>query len=277
MPVVRNRYTLNSVKDDLISFFQDDNHKAFNFGSKATACNKDSAFYKKQIQVLFENFYPHDITGKAINKLIGDGFLKEVPKTIGITNNIPIIFVFNKSRRYVSTEIKDRIEIVNRFSDDEMNDGCGKYAESLFNHMFEKNGFTTVSRDTNEFNGKKWTKSRKNLDFIITKDGMSYGVEIKNTFDYMPQYEFEEKLDICNYLDIVPLFPVRFASPQQYEIMKEVNGLALTFKTRIFPPGNQKLITDIWNNFRLPVNIWYSISPPVEANFLGFHKQSLKH
>jgi hypothetical protein len=181
-----------------------------------------------------------------------------------------------KSRRYVSAEIKERIKIVNRFSDDEMNDGCGKYAESLFNHMFEKNGFTIVSRDTNSFNDKKWTKSKKDLDFIITKDGISYGGEIKNTFDYMPQYEFEEKLEICDFLNIVPLFPVRIASPQQYEMMKEVNGLALTFKTRIFPPGNQKLVTDIWNNFRLPINIWYAISNPVEYVFMSFHKKCVE-
>lgn len=123
--------------------------------------------------------------------------------------------------------------------------------------------------------GEKWKKSNKDLDFIIEKDGCNYGMEVKNTFDYMPHDEFVEKLDMCKFLGILPLFPVRFASPQQHEMMKGADGLALVFRTRIFPPGNQKLVTEIWNNFRLPVNVWYSISKPVESILLSYHKRSI--
>ena len=274
MSVLRARYNLDSVKEDIKSFFGDSAHRAFSYGSRATSCDNNSLFYKKQIQVIFENYYPHDVAGKAVNALIADGFLKEELRKIGIKKAITIIFVFNKSRRYVSTEIKERSNIVERFSDDEMNDGCGKYAESLFNHMFEKNGFTISARNANSFAGKRWRKSRKDLDFIIEKDGIGYGVEVKNTFDYIPQYEFEEKIEICNYLGLLPLFPVRFASPQQYQMMKKSNGITLSFKTRIFPPGNRKLVTDIWNHFRLPVNIWYDILQPIENGFLNFHNRN---
>ncbi len=75
------RYSLESVKQDVKSFFQGDNHWAYQYGSKATSCSKDSVFYKKQIQVIFEDRYPnyvggypHDVTGKAVNELIDDGF-----------------------------------------------------------------------------------------------------------------------------------------------------------------------------------------------------------
>lgn len=270
----RPRYDLNSVKNDLKSFFQGNNHRAFSYGSKATACDCDSVFYKKQIQVIFEGYYPHDVTGKATNELIAGRFLKEEHRTIG--NNIPIIFVVKKNRRYVASEIKTRIGIVEKFSDDEMNDGCGKYAQSLFCHMFDKNQFAVVGKDINSYKDKKWTKSKRDLDFIIEKDECAYGVEVKNTFDYMPQDEFREKIEMCQFLGVLPLFPLRYASPLQHTVMRDAHGLALVFKTRIFPPGNQKLVTDIWNHFRLPVNIWYDISPPVETIFLHYHKRNLK-
>lgn len=161
MTISRPRYNLQSVKDDLKSFFQDNNHKAYGFGSKATACDCDSVFYKKQIQVIFEGYYPHDVTGKAVNELLAEGFLKEERRTLG--NNIPIIFIFNKSRRWVATEIKNRIKIIQEFSNDEMNDGCGKYAESLFSHMFEKNQFSIVGRDINSYRGKNGLGQTKTL------------------------------------------------------------------------------------------------------------------
>jgi len=87
----------------------------------------------------------------------------------------------------------------------------------------------------------------------------------------MPQDEFEEKLDMCQFFGILPVFPLRYPSPQQYALMEAVNGLALTFKTRIFPPGNQRLLTEIWNHFRLPVNFWDEIRQPIENLFLNYH------
>lgn len=267
------RYSLDSVKQDVISFFTNDNHWAYQYGSKATSCGKDLVFYKKQIQVIFEDQYPHDVTGKAVNELIEDKFLKAETRAFG--KNMHAIFVHRHNVRYTAMAIKIRIKILERFSDDEVNDGVGKYAEILFGHMFERNQFKIIGRNTNTFRSKAWSKSDKNLDFIIEKDGISYGVEIKNRFDYMEQDEFEEKLEMCQFLGLLPLFPLRCPSEQQYAQMKDCGGLALKFKTRIFPPGFQGLVTDIWNNFRLPVNIWEEILPPIEAVFLNYHHHNL--
>lgn len=265
----KGTYSLASVKKDIKSFFQDNNHWAYQYGSVATSCNKDSVFYKKQIQVIFEDQYPHDITGKAVNELIDEEFLKAEPRTF--EKNMSTIFVSRRNLRYTALKIKEQIRIMERYSDDELNDGVGKYAEILFSHMFEKNKFHIMDRNTNTFGGRTWSKSDKDLDFIIERDGINYGVEIKNTFDYMPHEEFREKLEICQFLGLLPVFPLRCPSPQQYELMKGDGGLALKFKSRIFPPGNQKLVTEIWNHFRLPVTIWESILPPIEHIFLNYH------
>lgn len=262
-------YTLDSVKEDVKSFFQDNNHWAYQYGDKATSCHRDSVFYKKQLQVIFEDSYPHDIVGKAVNELIDQGFLKERPRHFG--RSMHAIFVSRSNVRYTANQIKEKTKIMERFSDDEVNDGAGRHAEDLFTHMFEKNQFEIIARNTNTFRNKTWTKSEKNLDFIIEKDEINYGVEVRNRFDYMDQTEFEEKLDMCQFLGLLPMFPLRCPSPQQHAMMQNVDGLALKFKTRVFPPGFQKLVTEIWNHFRLPVNIWGSISPRVEKVFLDYH------
>lgn len=269
------RYSLDSVKQDVMSFFTNDNHWAYQYGSKATSCSKDSVFYKKQIQVIFEDRYPHDVTGKAVNELIEGKFLKAEPRAFG--KNMHAIFVHRHNVRYTAMAIKMKTKILERFSDDEVNDGVGKYCEILFSHLFKKNQFKIIDRNINEFRGKAWSKSDKELDFIIEKDGISYGVEIKNTFDYMPQDEFEEKLEMCEFLGLLPLFPLRCPSELHYAQMKDCGGLALKFKTRIFPPGFQGLVTDIWNNFRLPVNMWQEILPPIEGVFLNYHQHNARH
>jgi hypothetical protein len=268
------RYSLENAKQDIRLFFNDDDHWAYQYGSTATNCNKNSVFYKKQLQVIFEDKYPHDITGKAINELISDGFLRENPVAFG--DNMHTIFVYNRRNiRYIAMAVKEKIKIMEKFSDDEVNDGAGKYAEYLFLHMFNKYQFNIIGRHTNSIKNKIWTESDRNLDFIIQKEGISYGVEVKNRFDYMEQNEFEEKLEICQYLGLLPMFPIRCPSDQQYAQMQMCNGLALKFKTRIFPPGFQNLVTDIWNNFRLPVNIWEEIKTPIVNIFLHYHYKNV--
>jgi len=166
------RYSLDSVKQDVMSFFTNDNHRAYQYGSKATSCGKDSVFYKKQIQVIFEDEYPHDVTGKAVNELIEGKFLKAEPRAFG--KNMHVIFVYRHNVRYTAMAIKMKTKILERFSDDEVNDGVGKYAEILLGHMFKNNQFKIIGRNINTFRGKVWSKSDKDLDFIIEKDGISY-------------------------------------------------------------------------------------------------------
>ena len=163
------RYSLESVKQDVKSFFNDDDHWAYKYGSKSKSCHKDSVFYKRQIQIIFEGVYPHDITGKAVNSLIKEGFLSSEPRSF--SKNMHAIFIWRHNVRYVARDIKLKASIMEKFSADELNDGAGKYAESLFLHMFQKNQFTILGRDVNMLGDARWTVSDKNLDFIIERDG----------------------------------------------------------------------------------------------------------
>jgi hypothetical protein len=268
------RYNLESVEKDVHSFFQYADHWAYQYGTKATFCDNDSVFYMKQIEVIFEDRYPHDITGKAVKRLAEDGFLRQDERYY--REGMSAIFVWRRDLRWKATEMKQKLQLMAAFTDDEVNDGCGKYAEILFSHMFDKNGFEIVARHANKVKGKKWTKSGRNLDFVIEKDGILYGVEVKNRFDYMKPDEFADKVEMCQFLGLLPVFPIRCPSPSQFTLMGDANGLALKFKTRIFPPSRQKLVTDVWNNFRLPVNVWERILPPIEKNFLDYHKRQCK-
>jgi hypothetical protein len=38
--------------------------------------------------------------------------------------------------------------------------------------------------------------------------------------------------------------------------MQEAGGLLYIFKTKIFPPGQEPLVDRIWQQMRLPIDIW---------------------
>ena len=82
-----------------------------------------------------------------------------------------------------------------------------------------------------------WNETNHDLDFIVEKDGIFYGIEVKNTLPYMEREEFNIKLKICRYLGIAPLWILRNAPANQFDQIKKAGGFILRFKSQIYPLG----------------------------------------
>lgn len=253
------------VKEDVKLFFTDKNHWAYQYGGKTPDCTPDSPYHRKQIEVLFEDRYDHWDVNTAVDGLVEDGFLKLESRTRAN-------FVFRSDIRYYRRGINRREKLIERYADPLITDAVGKWGEKLVEYMFRLSHFELKGRNTNEFAGKKWTKTNENLDFIFRKDSIAYGIEVKNTLAYMEADEFINKLDICNFLGLIPLWILRNAPEIQFRTMKARNGLILCLKAQIYPYGQGALIRDIWLKMRLPVTIWGELPENIYNRLLSFHR-----
>ena len=122
---------------------------------------------------------------------------------------------------------------------------------------------------------KKWTKSEHDLDFIVEKDGVYYGVEVKNTLPYMPLEEFKIKLEICKHLNLLPLWILRNAPKNQIDEIKRHEGLILKFKSQVFPIGFEELTTEIWKYTRLPATVWDKFGEKLEKIVMKYHEKNI--
>ena|SRR3972149_1576039 len=149
----------------------------------------------------------------------------------------------------------------------------GERAEILFSNALMKRGFVVEGEHTNEVRGEKWKKSKHNLDFILSKDNIIYGCEIKNTLAYINKYELDIKLEMCDYFGIRPLFIVR-AAPKNYiyEIQK-VGGYTLIFETQIYPLGQEKLAEKVKETLELPVICSNGIPKGMIDRFMNWHQK----
>jgi len=240
------------VRKDVRSFFLDPHHWAYRYGSSTPNCNPNSPYHKIQIEVLFEDKYFHWVTKRVIDELIGEGFLKLKKEDMAH-------FVYRSDIRYIRREIKRRAKIIERYSDPTITKAIGEYAEMMFSFMFQLNGFKIVGENTNEYRGLKWERTKHDLDFILEKDSIAYGVEIKNTLSYMEEDEFDAKLEMCKFLGLVLLWILRNAPAVQFERMKPYNGFILKFKSQVYPPGQEPLLRDMWEKMRIPASIWKKV------------------
>ena len=105
------------------------------------------------------------------------------------------------------------VKLVGVYSDPDTIRVKGNQLESLVETQLQILQFKIVGKNTNKYNGIKWTKTNHNLDFIAEKNNLVIGVEVKNTLDIIPPDEIDRKIDLYRHLGIIPVFAVRWIKP----------------------------------------------------------------
>jgi hypothetical protein len=69
------------------------------------------------------------------------------------------------------------------------------------------------AEEANSYGEKMWDNTNHNLDLIFERDGVAYGVEVKNTLGYLDIEEFLTKIRLVRHIGVKPVFAVRALPP----------------------------------------------------------------
>jgi hypothetical protein len=212
--------SIDAAKDAVESFFED-------------PLRREGVFYVMQLQVIFERTFFHWITYKALDELVEEGRLRD--RIEQLAGSTIVRFIFHRRCRSQTRQIKRKIDLIRRFSAEEVSRACGRWAELLFFTNLLKAKFTFIGENINEFQGRKWTRTGHDLDYIVERDGKAYGCEIKNRFGYISRDEMITKMNLCRFLDVSPLFILRRAPKNYIEAIRtNGRGFTLIFETHIY-------------------------------------------
>lgn len=128
---------------------------------------------------------------------------------------------------------------------------AGEHAEDLFERAFESLDFEIHGRDMTKFKdrtvrGKKG-KQLPNLDFIIEKDKVIYGVDVKNwiKYEYATRNQVRFKRNLALQLRIVPFIIARYVDKETiYLDFYKKGGICYPYKTLLIPPSYESLAHD---------------------------------
>lgn len=126
-------------------------------------------YYVMQLQVIFERKFFHWITYKAVDELVSEEKLKDKIEALGTGTTVR--FIFHPSCRSTTRQIKRKLNLIHRFSTEEVSRGCGRYAELLFSRGLMMVGFKFIAQNTREYQGRRWEESNRDLDYIFERDG----------------------------------------------------------------------------------------------------------
>jgi len=241
--------------------------KSFNKASKISKAKNRVVEVLKEIQVAYdrelryrlESEFPHDVVGLAISELERETVIKRtnVPGRKG-SGDTPNIFYRLPSSDYRSILplMRRKLELAKAIQS--VSSDMGRYAEEVWFNAFKENGWETYPSNVEEIGGVREFKGKKagndikkDIDFIACKDGIAYGVEIKNRFSYPDDLFW--KIIVATDLDVIPLIIVRWLNPSQVKAIPELGGFYVVYKTAIYSPSLEGLVNDAVKVLKYPI------------------------
>jgi len=137
---------------------------------------------------------------------------------------------------------------------------AGAHAENLFLEAFEKLGFKIHGRDMSEFGGKRVEgvsgKAPPNLDLVVERNGVVYGVDVKNWIKYESSEveKIKKKVDVACKLDIVPFIIARYVDKDTiYKVIYKNRGLTYPYRELLIPSSFRSLADECKSCLGYPI------------------------
>jgi hypothetical protein len=229
-------------------------------------------FYSTQIETALEREYFHWITGKALLELGNNRGIQRVQATAHGNN---INFYAHLKHRYFRREMGGMVSLLNRIFDPEFTHAVGRHGELMFDAALGRAGFQASVRNAIEWQGQIWTETNHNLDRIITRDGRAYGVEIKNTQNYISHQELRIKLRLCEHLGVTPLFIMRFAPKSYIHEVNQRRGFVLLYEEQMYPWGHAELLREVRRVLGLKVSCPNDVKEGDIQRLLNWHNRQM--
>lgn len=181
-----------------------------------------------------------------------------------------------KAHRYWRRQAQEIVGLVLQFSNESFTRALGRHGELMFDAALPTAGFLPNGRDVRSYGGKEWKETNHDLDRVCERDGVAYGIEIKNTLSYIEKEELDIKVRMCKYLGLRPLFIVRMAPKNYINGVWENGGYTLVFKHQLYPHGQESFASTVRECLQLPVDCPQRIADGTVNRFLTWHLKSLK-
>src|SRR5262249_21376641 len=134
--------------------------------------------------------------------------------------------------------------------------------------------FGVIGPNVNSYQGNVWQETEHDLDWIFERDGVAWGVEIKNTWAYIEREEMETKIEMCRHLGLRALFIMRWAPKHYIEIIRTGKGFVLLYEDQYFPPAHREAVDRLKTLF-FPVVTTTVVTEGVFKRFLRWHEGGL--
>lgn len=235
--------------------------------------HKEGVFYSRQLEVRHEDEWFHWVTNRALRDLVARDVVRSEERLLATGQTI--ILMWHRSYRYYKRAAAQLVELVEDYSDPNIGGALGLQGEHLVLEGFAGRQFLMHGRNSQEFAGRRWARTAHDLDFIFERDGVAYGIEVKNTLGYMDHEELEVKIELCEELGLRPVFAARMLPKTWINEVNDAGGFGLILKYQLYPWAHRDLAKKVQKELGLPVAAPKALEDGTMDRFEGWHKRQV--
>jgi len=209
-------------------------------------------FYSRQLEVLFEGEYFHWVTNRALRRLINEGRIHTEARHLSTGSEIKL--VWHKRYRFYKRAADEVFKIVDQYTKAATDGTLGLQGEHLVLAAFARQKFLLIGEESRTYLTATWEATKHNLDFIFQKDGIAYGVEVKNTLGYLDLEEFVIKIRLARHIGVIPVFAVRALPKTWAHALIQAGGYAMIMRYQFYPWTHRDVAAKIKERLGLPVD-----------------------
>jgi len=214
--------------------------------------NPESVFYSRQLEVLFEREYFHWLTNRVVRRLVQEG--KIHTETRQLSTGAEMKLLWHRGYRFYKRAADEVYKLVDEYTTAATDGALGLQGEHLVLAAFARQKFLLIAEQANEYKGQKWEETKHNLDFIFQRDGMGYGIEVKNTLGYLDVDEFIVKVRLALKIGVKPVFAVRALPKTWAWALIQAGGYAMIMTYQFYPWTHKEIADRIRETLGLPVD-----------------------
>lgn len=214
--------------------------------------HQDAVFYSRQLEVLFEREYFHWVTNRAIRRLVAEGRIISETRRLSIGSEMKLLW--HRKFRFYKRAANEVFEMVDRYTSAASDGTLGLQGEHLVMAAFARGRYLLHGEGMNSHGGQVWTETGHDLDFIWEKNGVVYGIEVKNTLGYLDVREFVAKVRMSLHLGIKPVFAVRSIPKTWAQAVIQAGGYAMIMGYQFYPWTHAEVAKEIRGKLGLPVD-----------------------
>jgi hypothetical protein len=214
--------------------------------------NPQSVSYSRQLEILFEREYFHWVTNRALRRLVEEGRVRTEQRQLSAGSEIKL--VWHRSYRFYKRAADQVFKLVDQYTEAATDGALGMQGEHLVLAAFARQKFVLVGEESNSYGGKTWEATKHDLDFIFERDGVGYGVEVKNTLGYLDVSEFVTKIRLARHIGLKPVFAVRALPKTWAYALVQAGGYAMVMGYQFYPWTHKEIADRMREELGLPVD-----------------------
>ncbi len=235
--------------------------------------NDAAVFFGNQLAVRNEDDFFHWVTHRAIGDLIEEGVVKTESRKLASGSDIKLLW--HRRHRYYKRDAARLAALVEEYGSPNMCAAIGLHGEQMVLGGFARREFVMRGHHTKKYRDREWTKTSHNLDFVFERDGIGYGVEVKNTLSYMDHEEFGTKIELAKHLGLLPVFAVRMLPKSWMKELIDQGGYGMILKYQLYPWTHAELARRVAKELGLPVDAPRALADGTMDRFMVWHWKKL--